>query len=144
MTEETKSGMEKSGASQGPIPKSHFDTSLRQFPFWRRIQIPIIATAATGLVRAVGPTLRIERLGFDHIKRFFIGGQPCILSFWHRGLFPILWFARGRPIAVLTSANFDGQWAGRITKAMGLSVAVGSSTRGGIGALGVLDERLQQ
>jgi lysophospholipid acyltransferase (LPLAT)-like uncharacterized protein len=139
MTDETKSG------SPRVMPvRNHFDTSLREFPFWRRIQIPIIATAAIGLVRAVGPTLRFERLGFDHVKRFFLGGQPCIFSFWHRGLFPILWFARSRPIAVLTSANFDGQWAGRITRSMGLSVAVGSSTRGGLGALGVLEERLRE
>jgi hypothetical protein len=138
MAEETKSGV--SGKSPGS--KSHYDTSPRQFPFWRRIQIPIIAAAAIGLVRAVGPTLRIERLGFEHVKRFFVGGQPCIVAFWHRGLFPILWFARGRPIAVLTSANFDGQWAGRITQAMGLHLAVGSSTRGGLGALAVLEERL--
>jgi lysophospholipid acyltransferase (LPLAT)-like uncharacterized protein len=139
MTEETKSG----AASEASAPKSHFDTSLRQFPFWRRIQIPIFAGAAVGLVRSVGPTLRIETLGLDHVKPFFLGGQPCIFSFWHRGLFPILWFARGRPIAVLTSANFDGQWAGRITKAMGLSLAVGSSTRGGLGGLAELETCLQ-
>ncbi len=140
MTEETKSG----DRQELPPPRSHYDNSPREFPFWRRIQIPIIATAAIGLVRSVAPTLRYERLGFEHVKRFFVGGQPCIFSFWHRGLFPILWFARGRPIAVLTSANFDGQWAGRITKSMGLEVAVGSSTRGGLGALGVLYERLLQ
>src|SRR5215469_10881706 len=111
MTEEMKTG----GRQDTSAYRSHYDTRPREFPFWRRIQIPIFAAAAIGLVRSVGPTLRIEELGRNHVKRPFVDGQPCIFSFWHRGLFPILWFARGRPIAVLTSANFDGQWAGRIT-----------------------------
>jgi len=136
--------MKTAERQDAPAPKSHYDTTPRQFPFWRRIQIPIFATAAIGLVRSVGPTLRMEMLGRDHVKRAFTGGQPCIFSFWHRGLFPIIWFARGRPIAVLTSANFDGQWAGRITKSMGLHLAVGSSTRGGLGALSVLEDHLAQ
>src|SRR5689334_21317839 len=105
MVDEKKS----EAANSNPAQTGHYDTSPRHLPFSRRIQIPIIAGAATGLVKMVGPTLRIDTLGIDHVKQFFTGGQPCIFAFWHRGLFPILWFARGRPIAVLTSANFDGQ-----------------------------------
>src|SRR5262245_31640081 len=78
MVDEKKSDATTSNPVDEGVQAGHYDTSLRRLPFGRRIQIPIIAAAVTGLVRAVGPTLRIDVLGVDHVKKFFIGGQPCI------------------------------------------------------------------
>src|ERR1700693_4346455 len=130
LSEETKTP-----ASRGPRHTGIFDARAGQLSFWKRIQVPIFSSVAIALVRTIGPTLRIEALGLDHVKRPFVSGQPVIFCFWHRGLVPILWFPRRRPIAVLTSSHFDGQWAGRVTRAMGLELAMGSSTRGGLSGL---------
>ena len=132
----------KSSAEGKERPSVHFDTLRRKLSFWRRAQIPIIAGAAVALVRTIGPTLRIETPGYTHTERMYAAGRRCIFSFWHRGLFPMLWNARNRSIVVLSSTNFDGQWAARVTHAMGFGVALGSSSRGGLRGLAVMADRI--
>ena len=121
-----------------------FDTRPTPLPWRRRAQIPVIAAAAVALVRTIGPTLRIETPGYVHTERLYAAGRRCVFSFWHRGLFPMLWNARNRSIVVLSSTNFDGQWASRVTRAMGFGAAFGSSSRGGLRGLAVLARRMAQ
>lgn len=137
-------GPAKSDDEPEARPSAHFDTGRPRLPFWRRAQIPIIAGAAIALVRAIGPTLRIDTPGYAHTERIYAAGGRCIFSFWHRGLFPMLWNARNRSIVVLSSTNFDGQWAARVTRAMGFGVALGSSSRGGLRGLAVLADRIAE
>jgi lysophospholipid acyltransferase (LPLAT)-like uncharacterized protein len=133
----------KSGAEREKQPQTtHYDTRLVRLPLSRRIQVPVIAGAALALVRLIGPTLRFEEPGYQHVERVYAGGRRCIFTFWHRGGFPLMWRERNRSIAVLTSTNFDGQWAGRVTRGMGMSIAYGSSTRGGLRGLAELAERM--
>jgi lysophospholipid acyltransferase (LPLAT)-like uncharacterized protein len=132
----------KSGATTEEQPGLHFDTRPPELSFWRRAQIPIIAGAAITLVRTIGPTLRIETPGYVHADRVHAAGRRCIFSFWHRGLFPMLWNKRNLSIVVLSSTNFDGQWAARVTRAMGFGNALGSSSRGGLRGLAMLTERI--
>ncbi len=134
----------KSNVPQEERSGVHFDTRRRKLSFSRRAQIPLIAGAAVALVRTIGPTLRIETPGYVHTERMYAAGRRCIFSFWHRGLFPMLWNARNRSIVVLSSTNFDGQWAARVTHAMGFGVALGSSSRGGLHGLAVMTDRLAQ
>jgi lysophospholipid acyltransferase (LPLAT)-like uncharacterized protein len=122
----------------------HLDTRLTRLPWRRRAQIPVIAAAAVVLVRTIGPTLRIETPGYAHTERLYAAGRHCVFSFWHRGLFPMLWNARDRSIMVLSSNNFDGQWASRVTRAMGFGAAFGSSSRGGLRGLAVLAQHMAQ
>jgi lysophospholipid acyltransferase (LPLAT)-like uncharacterized protein len=134
MIEAAKSGAE--GEEQRPRMVDQMRPPRLRFS--RRIQLPIIAGAALTLARTLGPTLRFDVAGLQQIDRVAAGGRQRIYVFWHRCLFPLLWYARNRGIVILTSMNFDGQWAGRVGERLGFGIALGSSTRGGLRGLGLL------
>ena len=125
-------------------PNVHFDTGLRDLSAWRRAQIPLIAGAVYSLVRAVGPTLRYEVLGWQHAERVYARGLRVIWPFWHECILPVVWWARNRGIVVLNSTNFDGQWTRRVIERLGFGTAQGSSTRGGLRGLAVMAQRLAE
>ena len=122
----------------------HFDTRLPQLTRWQRLQIPLIAWASYWLVRAIGPTLRFEVLGWQHAERVYAAGRRCVWSFWHRSIFSVMWWARHRGIVVMNSTNFDGQWTRRVIERLGYGTAQGSSTRGGLRGLAVMAQRLEE
>jgi lysophospholipid acyltransferase (LPLAT)-like uncharacterized protein len=122
----------------------HYDTRLPEPTRWQRVQIPVIAWAGYWLVRSLGPTLRFEVLGWQHAERSHAGGQRIIWPFWHRSIFPILWWARHRGIVVMNTTHFDGQWTRRVIERLGYGTAQGSSTRGGLRGLAVMAQRLEQ
>lgn len=125
-------------------PNLHFDASEPELPWSRQIQVPIIAAIGIGLIRTIGPTLRFDIPGHAHTNRVHAAGRRCIYSFWHRGLFPMLWHSRNQGIVALSSTNFDGQWASRITRGMGFGSAFGSSSRGGLRGIATLAQRMKQ
>ncbi len=94
--------------------------------------MPILGNAAYTFVRLAGPTLRFHICGLQHIDRVHASGRQCIFAFWHRGLIPLSWWARGRKIAILSGTNFDAQWAAYVTLGFGLRRVLGSSSRGGL------------
>jgi lysophospholipid acyltransferase (LPLAT)-like uncharacterized protein len=102
---------------------------------WRKMQIPVIAAAAYGLVRVIGPTLRVEVIGVHNAVQIRSGGEPGIGAFWHRCIFSSMWIWRKRGIAVLNTVNFDGQWTRRVIERLGFSTVQGSSSRGGVEGL---------
>ncbi len=122
----------------------HYDTRLPEYSRWRRMQVPVIAAAVYGFVRAIGPTLRYEVLGWQHAERVYAAGQRIIWPFWHNCTVPILWWARDRSIVVMNSTNFDGQWTRRVIERLGYGTAQGSSTRGGLRGLAVMAQRLAE
>ena len=122
----------------------HFDVTLPQYSLWRRMQVPLIAGAAIGLVRTLGPTLRYEVLGWQNVERVYASGRRCVFSFWHCAIFGIVWWARGRGIVVMNSTNFDGQWTRKLIEHLGFGTAQGSSTRGGLRGLAVMAQRLEE
>jgi lysophospholipid acyltransferase (LPLAT)-like uncharacterized protein len=122
----------------------HYDTRLPRLPWSRRIQIPIIAAAVYTVIRALGPTLRYEVLGHQHIERANSSGQRCILAFWHRCIIPMVWWARNRGIVVLNTTAFDGQWTRKVIEWLGFDTAQGSSTRGGLRGLAIMAKRMEQ
>lgn len=125
-------------------PGVHFDARPPKLSLWRRMQFWLIAGAVFGLVRAIGPTLRTEVLGWQHAERLYAQRKQCIWTFWHRAIFGIVWWGRNRGVVVMHSANFDGRWAGRVIEWLGYGVAHGSSTRGGLRGLAVMEQRLAE
>jgi lysophospholipid acyltransferase (LPLAT)-like uncharacterized protein len=121
----------------------HYDTRAPHLPWSRRIQIPIIAAAVYSVIRALGPTLRFEVLGYHHSDRAHASGQPCIYAFWHRVIIPVAWWARYRGIVVLNTTAFDGQWTRKVIEWLGFGTAQGSSTRGGLRGLAVMAKRIE-
>ena len=130
--------------NQAAVPSVHYDTRVRELSPWRRMQIPLIAGAVYSFVRVLGPTLRIEILGWQHAERAYAAGQRIIWPFWHRCIIPVLGWGRGRGVVVMNSTNFDGQWTRRVIERLGFGTAQGSSTRGGLRGLAVMAKRLEE
>ena len=136
---------ESSGpAAQSDVSGQHYDTSAPQYSRWRRAQIPVIAGAVYSTIRTIGPTLRIELVGYQHIERTYAAGRRCIFSFWHCAMIGVVWWARNRGIVVMNSTNFDGQWTRKVIERLGFGTAQGSSTRGGLEALMIMAKRLEE
>jgi lysophospholipid acyltransferase (LPLAT)-like uncharacterized protein len=110
---------------------------------WRQMQVPIVAWAVYWFLRTIGPTLRVEIIGVHNAAQFRDSGEPAIGAFWHRCIFPAVWFWKNRGIVVLNTVNFDGQWTRRVIERLGFGTAQGSSTRGAIEGLSALAKQLE-
>lgn len=122
----------------------HYDTRLPELSPWRQRQIPVIAAAVYALVQTLGPTLRYETLGWQHIERIHAAGQRIIYAFWHRTIFSAMWHWRNTGVVVMNTTNFDGQWTRRVIERLGYGTAQGSSSRGGLKGLAVMARRLAE
>jgi hypothetical protein len=83
------------------------------------------------LIRVLGATWRIERLGNDPSDPRGGTREPSIFVFWHSQLLPLVYTHRGRDAVVLVSRHKDGQLIARVLERLGFHTARGSSTRGG-------------
>lgn len=123
---------------------SLYDTRLPQYSAWRRMQIPVIATAAITVIRCLGPTLRFEALGQHHYDQARARGEALVCAFWHRCIISATWYWRNRGAVVMNTTNFDGQWTRRVIEHFGFGTAQGSSTKGGLRGLAVMARRLEE
>jgi len=108
------------------------------------MQIPVIAWAVYWAIRLIGPTLRVEVIGVHNAVQIRNAGDSGIGAFWHRCIFPAVWFWRGRGIVVLNTVNFDGQWTRRVIERFGFGTAQGSSSRGAIEGLAAMAQHLEE
>lgn len=122
----------------------HYDTRLPQLSRWRRMQIPLIAWLVYAAIRTIGPTLRLEVLGWQHAERAYARGEHLIGAFWHRSIFSATWWWRNRGVVVMNTTNFDGQWTRKVIERLGFGTAQGSSSRGGLKGLVVMAQRLKE
>jgi lysophospholipid acyltransferase (LPLAT)-like uncharacterized protein len=140
---DTKSGaMPATLDSPGANPRA--EIPMPKLSRWRRMQIPVIAWAAYGLMRILGPTLRMEVIGVHNAANLRDAKEPAIGAFWHQCIFPAIWIWRGRKIVVMNTVNFDGQWTRRVIERLGFGTAQGSSTRGAMEGLMVMAQRLEE
>ena len=128
------------------VSQRHYDTRLPQYSRWRRMQIPVIASAAIAVIRALGPTLRFRDSWASSLRPITRArGVPLICAFWHRCIIPChLVLARTSGVVVMNTTNFDGQWTRRVIEHFGFGTAQGSSTRGGLRGLAVMARRLEE
>lgn len=70
-------------------------------------------------------------------------GRPSIYAFWHGRQLALFRAHPERPLGVLSSTSRDGRMQAWICSRFGLTVALGSSTRGGLGALLALGRMLR-
>ena len=134
-------GREESGAESVNV---HYDTRLPRLSRWRRMQIPLIAWSVYFVIRAIGPTMRFEVLGWHYAQRAYDRGEHLIGTFWHRSIFSAIWWWRNRGTVVMNTTNFDGQWTRRVIERLGFGTAQGSSSRGGLKGLVVMARRLEE
>jgi len=123
---------------------SHYDASLRELSFGMRLRLRVLAGLAVAAARALGPTLRFEVLGWQHIERVHASGRRCVYSFWHRSIFLAMWWWRDRGVAAMSSANLDGQILGRTLAGLGYGTTYGSSSRGGLRGLVELSGEMER
>src|SRR5580658_3538492 len=121
-----------------------FDARPPELSRWRQMQIPIIAWLVYGVVRLLGPTLRVEFVGIQNAVQIRDEGEVAIGAFWHRCIFTAIWIWRNRGIVVLNTVNFDGQWTRRVIERLGFGTAQGSSSRGAIEGLTIMASRLEE
>ena len=132
------------GENSADAVNVHYDTRLPELPWSRRIQIPFIAAAVYSVIRALGPTLRYEVLGWQHAEGVYASGKRCIWAFWHRVIIPIVWWHRNHGTVVMNTTAFDGQWTRKVIEWLGFGTAQGSSSRGGLRGLAVMARRLEE
>jgi len=125
-------------------PNVQYDVRPAALSRWRRMQVAVIGWVVYAALRILGPTLRIELLGWQHVDRIHAAGRQFIWSFWHRGSICAAWVGRHKGIVVMNSTNFDGQWTRRAVERLGFGTAQGSSTRGGMRGLVEMARYLEQ
>jgi lysophospholipid acyltransferase (LPLAT)-like uncharacterized protein len=89
------------------------------------------ALGGAGLMRLLGATWRIERVGTDARAGRLPEGGACIYALWHARLLPLTFAHRGQGVAALISRHRDGELIARLVERLGYVTARGSSTRGG-------------
>lgn len=114
----------------------------RPFTLRQRIALWAIANIGALAIWLIGPTLRYE----EHFEDDWQGDfrYPAIYPFWHRGVFPAVYWFRNRNIAVMTSRSFDGEYIARIIEKFGFRAVRGSSSRGAVAALIGMKRELEQ
>lgn len=115
-------------------------------PHWSWQRRALIAAAkylAPPLINGLGATLRVTLPGGLPAELTAPAPLPAIYAFWHRDLLPIAWYMHGRPMGILVSQHFDGEWITQAAQRMGYTVFRGSSTRGGVSALGEMARALR-
>jgi lysophospholipid acyltransferase (LPLAT)-like uncharacterized protein len=133
-SDKSPSDVNDTGDSAGAV-NVHYDIRLPKLSRWRQMQIPVIGWVAYGLIRLIGPTLRYEYLGRQHLKQVYDRGERAIFVFWHRTIFSAMWNWRGTGVVVMNTTNFDGQWTRKVVERLGYGTIQGSSSRGGLRAL---------
>jgi lysophospholipid acyltransferase (LPLAT)-like uncharacterized protein len=94
---------------------------------------------ASGIIRLLACTWRLEIVGAAHVKQLRDAGIPVVFTVWHAFLLPALWHRRGEGITLLISDHEDGGYVARAAVRWGYKVVRGSSTRGAIkGSLGLV------
>ncbi|MBQ27473.1 MAG: hypothetical protein CMH81_04950 [Nitrospiraceae bacterium] len=106
---------------------------MEQF-FIRRV-FPLLGTA---LLRIYAKTLRIHTLYPERIDQFHKKRMPVIIAFWHGRQLMMPFAYRGKSGYVLVSQHRDGEYIHGILQRLGFGTVRGSTTRGGMRAVGEL------
>lgn len=83
------------------------------------------------LIRVVGGTLRVRRLGWGRVHELRRRGEPFAFAVWHGRTPLLLAELRGERCLPLVSLSADGDRAADILRSLGYGVVRGSTSRGG-------------
>ena len=61
------------------LPLVHAAFQVRQSSFGKRVKLRLLAALGLAVARALGPTLRFEVLGWQHIERVHASGHVCVV-----------------------------------------------------------------
>lgn len=120
------------------IRKVYEFEELTKYSLKERWIIRLADLAFYFLIGIIGKTLRFEVEGWENFEEIERAGRIPIYTFWHNRIFTATYFFRDRGIVVMTSQSLDGEYIARFIQRFGYGASRGSSTRGGIKALGEL------
>jgi lysophospholipid acyltransferase (LPLAT)-like uncharacterized protein len=114
---------------------------MRASPKTREIMLQFLSEhLGPAVVKSLGHTLRVRRVGSDNIGKAREIAGSTILACWHGRLLPLIYVHRDEGINALVSTHQDGEYIARIIHGLGFGTSRGSSTRGGVRALRALIE----
>jgi hypothetical protein len=119
-------------------------TSPRTFTRRQRIQLFLADWMGYFAVLLIGRSLRWEVFGKQNYEEAVRRGKSFIVTFWHREIFPAIWYWRKRGMVVMVSQNFDGEFIARVIHRHGYTTARGSSSRGAYRVLVEMVRTLRQ
>lgn len=101
----------------------------------RRFRVAVVSALGGFVIRLLGLTWRVRRVGGETFDEMLRRGEPFIIVFWHGEIVPVAWVHRNRGIAPLISRHADGEIIARVVEGLGYRTVRGSTTRGGVRAL---------
>jgi lysophospholipid acyltransferase (LPLAT)-like uncharacterized protein len=135
---------EVSDAAQAGV-KSEAGVSVRAFSLSERVKLWLISWSGFLFIRMIGATLRYQSfLEPGCVSDSYGAGPPAIWCFWHRAVIPATYRFRNKGLAVMTSRSFDGEYIAQIIQKLGYRAVRGSSSRGAVGALLGMRQKLEQ
>jgi lysophospholipid acyltransferase (LPLAT)-like uncharacterized protein len=115
----------------------------RRFSLRQRIVLRLIIAAAYGIIRLLGPTLRVS-VSREEGAQETVAQRPLVASFWHACQIPATYVFRNLGIRVMSSNSYDGEYMGRIIRKFGFVAVKGSSSRNAVRALLGLRRALEE
>ena len=109
----------------------------------QRIVLRIIIWLGYGIIRLIGPTLRVA-VSYEDGAQKTLDQRPLIASFWHSCMIPATYIFRNMGIRVMSSNSYDGEYMGRIIHKFGFVAVKGSSSRNAVRALLGLRRALEE
>jgi lysophospholipid acyltransferase (LPLAT)-like uncharacterized protein len=103
--------------------------------FGRKIRVAIASAVGGFVLRLLGWTWRVRRVGAEAFDDMLARRESFIVVFWHGEIVPVAWVHRKRGLAPLISRHADGEVIARIVEGLGYRTVRGSTTRGGVRAL---------
>jgi len=111
-----------------------------------RIDPALVSPALTVLYRLWVRSIRFHDAGgMDPVRACLDSGRPAMLALWHEELFALTGYgslAMSGRAATVVSDSRDGELIAQVLERIGYATARGSSTRGGLKALGQLRKHM--
>ena len=107
------------------------------------VKLTVGPVFGAALVRALAPTLRIER-DEAAVKAMWQAGKPAIYAVWHGRVVLLPYLYGWRRARVLASRSRDGELVTRFMGRFGMEAVRGSASRGGAEALRLLVRSLAE
>ena len=114
-----------------------------EFRWYDPIIFYILFPIMTSILKLLLLSYRLVRIeGIEHEKEAIKKSGKTVYCSWHQRILFHPWHLSKRGVTVMVSQSRDGEFAARFVNAIGLSDVRGSSTRGGMGALIKLTQKI--
>jgi lysophospholipid acyltransferase (LPLAT)-like uncharacterized protein len=104
----------------------------------------LISLLGPVLILLLGKSLKIEWVGDENLKEIRQSKGKVLYAFWHGRMVILAYTHRGQKNQVLSSRHRDGQISARIIQRLGFGTVWGSTTRGGVGSLLQMVNKIRQ